>query len=190
VKKIARAGEASKSCGRRGGKEPHERRAAFHGGPSPFRHFEAPRVRAGGQSSVQGRGRRRRRREAARAGPEGDRRLPTRLTRRCSRQREGLTRSGGAVPAEGPRLRGLEGNSGGAEAQESSGRPAGETRGRRERTHRGRKAPKRVKLAERAANARSPGQPGSGSRFVEREPIAVGGTRQLRRKRGRRGNRW
>jgi len=69
----------------------------------------------------------------------------------------------------------------GEETQERIGRQAGATRTGRERTRRGIKASKQVKLAERGGSAAwSLEQPGSGLRFVERALIAAGGARQLR----------
>jgi hypothetical protein len=60
---------------------------------------------------------------------------------------------------------------------------------RRERTRRRIKASRRVKLAERSEFCGlDPGGPGSASRRVKREPIAGGGTRRPRQKRGSRGN--
>jgi hypothetical protein len=107
--------------------------------------------------------------------------LPTRPIRCCFTAAGRCHLSGGAaVPAAGRRLRGLEGYSGGEKAQESSGRQTGATRGRRERTHRGSKASKRVKLAERAAYVRWSRATGKWTCPRKGKPIAAGGTRQLR----------
>jgi hypothetical protein len=87
---------------------------------------------------------------------------------------------GREVLRAGSRIRGLEGDSGGDETQESNGSSARGDPCRRERTRRGIKASKRVKLARRTTFVRRPGQPGAGRQPGEREPIVAGGTRQLR----------
>jgi hypothetical protein len=72
-------------------------------------------------------------------------------------------------------------SSGGAETQERNDQ---QRRGNPKwlgRSHEGKKASKQVKLAERSGSAeRSPGQPGSGPRFVKRESIVVERSRQPR----------
>jgi len=60
-------------------------------------------------------------------------------------------------------------NSEGEEGQEGIGRPTGATRGRRERTRSGSKAPKSVKQAEHDGSVdHGPGRPGSGLRAREK----------------------
>lgn len=68
---------------------------------------------------------------------------------------------------EGSEVRGTD--SEGAKRQESIGRPTGATRGRRERTRSGSKAPKSVKRAERDGSVdHGLGRPGSGLRAREK----------------------
>jgi len=82
----------------------------------------------------------------------------------------------------GSRTQGVIGeDSRGGETQERIGRQDGATRTGRERTRRGIKASKQMKLAEQGGSAAwSPEQPGSGLRSVERALIAAGGARRPR----------
>ena len=69
----ARAGQASKSRGRREGTKPHERRTDLLGDASPDRQFEAPKVGIGGSPSDPRPREQGHRREAVSAVPRGRR---------------------------------------------------------------------------------------------------------------------
>jgi hypothetical protein len=91
----------------------------------------------------------------------------------------------GSSDPDGWRARGVGGEGFGGEEPASHDQQRRFTPKQLERSHEGRKASKRVKLAERGESAaRSPGDPGSRLRPVERESIARGGTRQLRQRAG------
>jgi hypothetical protein len=173
--------------------------------PGP-EHFNAPEARPGGSPQGERSREKERRREAARPGPEEVRDPPTRskpgsfaelerphLTSGWSRPfgvagvrrvaGRALRGEAGAVSLELPaglRVRGSGVSSGGAKPQESSGRSGALRRARTERTHEGRKASRRVKLAEPGALAFGVHEvAGSGLRLVESGLIGDGGSRRL-----------